>query len=238
MPADLAGIEPLAPDDPRVTTPLYTINEAARYLGTPYNTLLRWVRPDEGEPLVASVPKVRHRAVLPFVGFAEAFILSVAHHGGMKPQRIRQGVEAIKQKYGKEGIEHALASRLLYHDRTELLLADESRPREPGDLVGDLMVARSNQLQMTPTVANQLRLITYGDDGFAERIALPIFQTRVVVDPREAFGRPIVERTGTRISDVLGMFWANESIKDIAYDYDLEEHEVEDLIRAQTKPAT
>jgi uncharacterized protein (DUF433 family) len=56
------------------------------------------------------------------------------------------------------------------------------------------------------------------------------------VDPTEAFGQPIVERTGTRVRDVLALFWAEEDMKDIAYDFDLEIDEVEDLIRAQTKP--
>lgn len=225
------AVKPLAEDDLRTALPLYTINEAARYLGTPYVTLLRWVRPMAGAPLVTSFPKKGHQAVLPFVGFAEAFVLAVAHRGGMSPQRIVEGVEAIKKKRGAQGVEHVLASKLLYHDRAELLLA-EAHPER-----GSLTVARTDQIQLAGTVEEQLELIQYGDDGFAERIVLPTFSTRVVVDPREASGRPLVERTGTRIADVLALFWAGEEIQDIAYDFDLEEHEVQDLIRAQTKPA-
>lgn len=228
-----ASLAPLAPDDLRAAVPLYTINEAARYLATPYMTLLRWVRPDEGNPLVSAFPKHGHRPVLPFIGFAEAFVLSVGYHAGMKPHRILENIDAIRKKHGVKGIEHVLASRLLFHDGAEFLLGQV--PDDPGDL----SVARSDQIQMRETVEDQLRMVTLGDDGFAERIALPVFKrTRVIVDPREAFGRPIVERTGTRVDDVLGLFWAGEEIKGIAYDFDLEEAEVQDLIRAQTKPTS
>lgn len=224
------AIAPLDRSDLRAAIPLYTVNEASRYLGTPYTTLLKWVRPGQGDPLVSAFPKRGHMPVLPFVGFAEAFVLAVAYRSGMKPWRIVENIEAIKKRHG--GVEHVLASRLLYHDRAELLLADE-HPRR-----GDLMVPRNNQMQLTASVEDQLKLITYGDDGFAERIVLPSFETRVVVDAREASGRPIVERTGTRVADVLGQFWANEKIADIAYDFELTELEVQDLIRAQTRPTT
>jgi uncharacterized protein (DUF433 family) len=226
----------LAPDDPRTTWALYTINEAARYLGTPYTTLRRWVRPEEHEPLVSTLPKEGHHPVLPFVGFAEAFVLAAAYRGGMRPERIVEGVDAVKAKYGRKyGIEHVLASRLLYTDRAELLLAEAQGDER------ELTVARTNQLQLTATVKEQLQLITYGDDGYATRIVLPadIYgRARVVVDPEEAFGHPILERTGTRVRDVVGLFWAGEDIEDIAYDFSLKPEEVQDVIRAQTKPAS
>jgi uncharacterized protein (DUF433 family) len=151
----------------------------------------------------------------------------------MRPHRILGNIDAIMKKHGAKGIEHVLASRLLFHDGAEFLLGQV--PDDPGDL----SVPRSDQIQLRKTVENQLRMVSIGDDGFADRIALPVFKhTKVVVDPREAFGRPIVERTGTRVEDVLGLFWAGEEIKDIAYDFDLEEAEVQDLIRAQTKPTS
>ena len=119
-------------------------------------------------------------------------------------------------------------------DKVELLLAEH----DP-DVREDLLVARNRQLAMREAVEHELQLITYGRDDVAETIQLPIFKkTKVIVDPTEAFGQPIVERTGTRVRDVLALFWADEEIKDIAYDFDLKVDEVEDLIRAQTKPAT
>lgn len=227
-----ATAQPLASDDPR-TFPLFTISEAAKYLGLSYSTLRSWVRPDVGKALVYSFPKEGNYASIPFVGFAEAFVLTAAKRAGLKPNRIRAGVDAVRKDIG---IEYALASKRLYIDKTELLVSyaldHDGHPDE------DLTVARNKQLQMSETVRNDLKLVTYGSDDVAQTIQLPIFQrTKVVVDPLEAFGQPIVERTGTRVRDVLSLFWAGEEIDAIAYDFELEPPEVQDIIRAQTKPA-
>jgi uncharacterized protein (DUF433 family) len=186
------------------------------------------VRPDTGKPLVYSFQKEGNYASIPFVGFAEAFVLAAAKRHGLKPGPVRQGVEAVRKEIG---LEYALATRRLYMDKTELLLSYALDPNE------DMTVARNRQLQMNETVKDDLALITYGSDDVAETIQLPIFKrTKVIVDPREAFGQPIVERTGTRVRDVLALWWADENMSDIAYDFDLEPAEVEDIVRAQTKP--
>jgi uncharacterized protein (DUF433 family) len=224
-------IEPLAADDPR-NLPLFTISEAAKYLGLSYTTLRSWVRPDTGKALVYSFTKEGNYASIPFVGFAEAFVLAAAKRHGLKPRNIRQGVAAVRKDIG---LEYALATQRLFMDKTELLLsyADDDVPATAEDLT----VARNRQLQLRETIKNDLRLITYGRDDVAETIQLPIFKkTKVIVDPREAFGQPIVERTGTRVRDVLALWWAEEDMRDIAYDFDLEPDEVEDIVRAQTKP--
>jgi uncharacterized protein (DUF433 family) len=237
VPSGGTKVTPLAPDDPRTAWPLYTIHEAAKYLGLPNSTLRSWVRPDAGAALVHSFPKEGHHASIPFVGFAEAFVLAAARRAGVPRNRIRAGVEAVSNEIG---VEYALANKRLYVDKAELLVRhaldpDPEDPRTPGDLT----VARNQQMQMTDTVRTQLQLITYGGDDFAETIQLPIFKsTRVIVDPKEAFGQPFVERTGTRVRDVLALFWAEEDPREIAYDFDLREEEVFDLIRAQTKPAS
>jgi uncharacterized protein (DUF433 family) len=221
---------PLASEDPRIF-PMFTINEAAKYLGLSYSTLRSWVRPDVGRPLVYSVGREGHYASIPFVGFAEAFVLAAAKRAGMKPHRIRQGVEAVRRDIG---LDYALASKRLYIDKAEVLVAYAAEDEADDE---DLTVARNRQLQLRETVRNQLELITYGSDDVAATIRLPIFKkAEVIVDPLEAFGQPIVERTGTRVRDVLALFFADEDMEDIAYDFDLERVEVEDIIRAQTKP--
>ena len=77
-------VKPLASDDPR-SVPLFTISEAAKYLGLNYTTLRSWVRPDAGKPLVYSFPKEGNYASIPFVGFAEAFVLAAAKRAGLRP---------------------------------------------------------------------------------------------------------------------------------------------------------
>ena len=215
-------------DDPRVSVPLYTIAEAAQYVGLPYSTLQSWINPGaDREPLVTSLARKGYEASIPFIGLAEAFVLQAARGAGVPRNRIRPGVEAVKRELG---LEHALASRLLYTDGAELLVryaADDP----------NLEVARTRQRQLTKTVRHQLQLLTYAGDGYAARLYLPGYgPANVVVDPTVAFGYPVVEGKGTRVKDVLERFWAGESLRTIAYDFDLSEEAVEALLRAQTRP--
>ena len=113
------------------------------------------------------------------------------------------------------GLHHALASRLLYTDGAELLVRYAAKD-------DDLEVARTRQHQLTATVKDQLKLITYADDGYATRLELPSYgPAEVVVDPQVGFGYPLVKRVGARVKDVLDRFWAGEALRTIAYDFDL-----------------
>lgn len=206
-------LDQLPDDDPRVSVGLYTTSEAARYLGLPISTLHSWISPKHGgNPLVTTVARRGYEADIPFIGFAEAFVLQAARRAGVPRHRIRPGVEAVK---GELGLAHALASKLLYTDGAELLVryagADE-----------DLEVARNRQRQLTETVKNQLQLITYAGDGYAERLQLPSYgPAEVVVDAAVGFGYPVIKGAGARVKDVLDRFWAGEALRTIAYDFDL-----------------
>ena len=221
-------LDELRADDPRVRVGLYTTSETARYLGLPASTLQAWISPRAGkEPLVTTVPRHGYEAGIPFVGFAEAFVLQTARRAGVPRQRIRPGVEAVKAELG---LQHALASRLLYTDGAELLVRYATDD-------ADLEVARTRQRQLSQTVTSQLRLITYAGDGYAERLELPSYgPARVLVDPAVAFGYPVIKGAGARVKDVLDRFWAGESLRTIAYDFDLTDEAVEAIVRAQTKP--
>src|SRR5919197_64920 len=95
----------LQSDDPRVSVPLYSIAEAAQYLGLPYSTLQGWVSSGGGkQPLVTSLPRHGYEASIPFIGLAEAFVLQAARGAGVPRTRIRPGVQAVKAELG---LEHA-----------------------------------------------------------------------------------------------------------------------------------
>ena len=221
-------LDELPDDDRRLSVGLYTTSEAARYLGLPVSTLQAWTSHRHNkEPLVTTVARKGHEAGIPFIGFAEAFVLQTARRVGVPRQRIRPGVEAVRSELG---LQHALASSLLYTDGAELLVRYAAEDN-------DLEVARTRQRQLTATVKDQLKLITYADDGYATRLELPSYgPAQVVVDPQVGFGYPLVKRVGARVKDVLDRFWAGEALRMIAFDFDLSDEEVEAIVRAQTKP--
>jgi hypothetical protein len=61
---------------------------------------------------------VHREATIPFIGFAEAFVLSSFRKAGLPLQRIRPAVEILAKEIG---VYHALASKSLYTDGAEVL---------------------------------------------------------------------------------------------------------------------
>ncbi len=188
-------------DDPRIARAVFTLREAAGYLGLPNSTLHSWARPGAGAaPLITCFPACGREATVPFIGFAEAYVLSAFRRAGVPMQRIRPAVEVLSSGIG---VDHALASRRLYTDGAEVLY-DYASSEHDEELRG-LTVVRTGQRQFAEVVRDYLKRITYGGDGWASRVRLPTYQrAEVVVDPRRAFGMPLLVHGGrvSRISSI------------------------------------
>jgi uncharacterized protein (DUF433 family) len=156
-------------------------------------------------PLVTTL--AGERPSLPFIGLAEAFVVQAALNAGVPRWRIRPGVEAIRER--AKNIAHALASKLVWTDGAEILW---------GVAGEDLEVARTNQGQFRDAVKNQLQLITYGDDGFAQHLQLPRYTRPVVtVDPYVAGGAPLIRSgIGVRVEDVQDRVGAGDTPEEVA----------------------
>ena len=224
----------IGPDDPRVSRPIFTLREAAGYLGVPASTLHHWARDQEGSrPIITCFPRRGREATVPFIGFAEAHVLSAFRRSGVPMQRIRPAVEVLASSIG---IDHALASRRLYTDGAEVLF-NYSSEHEESEL-HELTVVRTGQRQFSEVVRDYLERITYGDDGWATGVRLPTYErAEVVVDPRRAFGLPLVLHGGARVEDLVDRFVAGDRVGDIADDFGVPEEEVEDVIRVATRAA-
>jgi uncharacterized protein (DUF433 family) len=220
-------------DDPRLSRAIFTLREAAGYLDVPKSTIHAWARPATGEPLITVFPRHGAQATVPFIGFAEAYVLAAFRRAGVPLQRIRPAVDALARNIG---LEHALASKRLYTDGAEVLY-DYAAERNEDDLL-ELVVVRTGQHQFSEVVRDYLKPITYGSDGWASRVRLPSYQRAdVVVDPRVAFGLPHVVHGGARVEDLVDRFVAGDTLADIAFDFDVPPEEVEDVIRVATRTA-
>jgi uncharacterized protein (DUF433 family) len=221
-------------DDPRVARAVFTLREAAAYLGLPSSTMHSWARPGgAAKPIVTCFPAHGREATVPFIGFAEAYVLSAFRRAGVPMQRIRPAVEVLSSGIGAE---HALASKSLYTDGAEVLY-DYAASERDEELRG-LTVVRTGQRQFAEVVRDYLKRITYGDDGWASRVRLPAYRhADVVVDPRRAFGMPLVAHGGARVEDLVDRFVAGDTLADIAEDFGVPEPEVEDVVRVATRAA-
>jgi uncharacterized protein (DUF433 family) len=230
----------LDPKDPRFTKPLYTVTEAAAYLGVPRATFDTWVRgyvrrPTgrkvvRGHALLTSIPG--GRLTVPFVGLAEGVVLAAFRETGLPLQRIRPALERLEQEVG---LEHALASKHLYTDGAEVLF-DYAEARGDKQL-RLLTVVRSGQRVFHDVIRDYLKRIEY-DGGWALRLALPITtEPLLVADPERAFGQPIFIHGGARLVDVIGRIEAGEDPEAVADDYGVPLTDVQAALAAPTRAA-
>ena len=235
-----------APD--RFGTPLYTVTEAARYLGVPTSTLRDWTHGYRqrkagraevvGDPVLSTVPSRRSQGpVVPFIGLAEGLVLTAIRRGGVPLQRIRPAVQRLNDELG---FEHALASRRLYTDGAEILFdyAGAESDSPGARAVRELVVVRNGQRVFNDVVASYLSRVDFDEDGYARLIRLPAYEVAdIVVDPHRGFGQPVFSRGGARLEDALAMFGAGEPLEVVADEYGIPPDQLEDAVRIALRTA-
>lgn len=220
----------------RFQTPLYTVPEAARYLGVPTSTLSTWAhgyvrqpagRPSiEGDPILTAIKTPPRHPEIPFVGLVEGMVAAAFRRAGVSMQKVRKALAVIQDEIG---IDHALASKKLFTDGAEILF-DYASAENDDEL---LTVVTSGQRVFGEVVHDYLVRITYAPDGWADRLVLPITARELIeCDPRRGFGRPLFIRGGAPMDDVLDRFRAGEPLSEVARDFGLRAEDVEDVIRA------
>ena len=224
--------------DIRFAAPLYTLAEAARFLGVPTSTFGTWakgyVRRPPGRPLVrgdrivTSVDAARNFPTIPFIGLAEGMVLAAFRRGGVSLQHIRKAVSILD---GEIGIEHALASQRVFTDGA-VILFDYADAQQDDELAG-LTEVVSRQRVFAPVVREYLRRIEYGKDGWAKQLVSPTTRDRIVaVDPRRAFGQPIFVHGAAPVESVVSRWKAGEPLAHVARDFGVPAADVEDYLRA------
>lgn len=226
-----------APDDPvRFQTPLYTVSEVAQYIGLPRRTLGYWAKANATRPVVSVAPRRSPRSrdpVVPFVGLTEAFVVATFRRvHGLSLQYIRKALVSIQDNLG---LEHALASRMLYTDGARIV-ADQSDDDEALLLVEVV----SNNVVFTEVVREYLKRIDYAQDGWARQLVLPTARPVATANPHRAYGQPLTMRGAARVVDLLDRFHGGEHPAEIADDFAVPEADVLEIVRAyyRAKPET
>lgn len=221
-------------DRQRFEAPIYTIGKAAWLLDVKEQTLRNWtVDQPGGGPLVTAYPTAgRFQPVIPFVGFAEGFVVAAFRQHSKMPMGYLRAVLAEVERL--LGVQHALASNVLASHGKAVLLDISKDDSEVSEWVE---VLTKNQV-FDKVVEGHLKRITYHQDGWAQRVALPMTERKiVVVDPRKAFGQPIFKASGARLVDVLDRWNAGDHPTAIADDFAVPEADVLDVLRALTEKA-
>ncbi len=233
----------------RFDVPLYSVAEAARYLGVPTSTFASWAhgyvrrptpgrREVTGDAIVTVLPVQSKRdASVPFVGLAEGLVLAGIRRAGVPLQRIRPALAKLGEEFG---LEHVLASKYLYTDGAEVLYDYAQREGDTPEAQSArrLVVVRNDQYVFNEVIRDYLQRVEFAPDGYAQVIPLPQYrQAAVVVDPRRGFGQPTFARGGARLEDVIGAFRAGEPLQVVAEEYGVSLSELEDALRVATNAA-
>jgi uncharacterized protein (DUF433 family) len=209
----------------KFTAPVMTPFEAATHLQIPERTMRRWLRPEDGRvPLVHSVsPERRGWPSLPFIALVEAYVLRALRDLGLRPRAIADAAEEVRREFGTE---YGLATRRIATDGIDVFIhyldSDE------------LARAADRQIPIRGVVEDYLQYVTWDSDGFAQRLTLRLYDpavAHVVIDPRFAWGAPIVEPAKVPVDAVVGMWRGGEPYRVVAEEYGLTVEQVQALIR-------
>lgn len=211
--------------DPR-DRPLYTLREAARYLGIPPATLHTWVRgrsyaTHHGEkwstPLI--VPP-QGGSLLSFHNLVEANVLAaLREEHRISMAKIRRMVEYAKEHLG-------VTRPLLLDLKTGL---GDVFIKDPEGL---LSLTRSGQLALEEILERYLARVDRDVWGrplrFHPPVAGQIRSDRIVLDPEVAFGAPTVKGIRTRI--IALRYDSGETPEFLAEDYGLSVEDVKEAV--------
>jgi len=99
------------------------------------------------------------------------------------------------------------------------------------DAVRELVVVRHAQRVFAEVVADYLRQIEFGADGFAAAIPLIGFKKAdLIADVRRSFGQPVFRHGGARLEDAIALFKAERDIDVVSEEYGVPRAELEDVL--------
>lgn len=211
------------------------LHEAARYTGVPFNTLRSWISgrsystesgAKKSKPLI-----IRHdsKGLLSFVNLIEVHVLNAIRRKHSIPMtRVRKALDYLSSQFGSK---HPLAEHDFETDGIDLFV------EKLGDLIN---VSQSGQLAMKEVFEMYLKRIERDEQGLARQL-FPFTRStqhandpRIVsMNPRIAFGKPVIVGTGVPTAIIAERYKTGESILELARDYEIKDIEIEEAIRCE-----
>jgi uncharacterized protein (DUF433 family) len=217
--------------------PAYSFQEAAGLVGLPRSTLRSWV---QGRSFPRRDGIGRSQAIIPlpkgagsflsFTNVVEAHVLALMRRRyNLKLDVIRSAVRYVRDTLK---VDHPLATERFKTNGVDLFV----------ERLGKLITAsKEGQLGMKGVLEASLERVEYDREGRAVRL-FPLFRRsdapkHVVIDPRRAFGRPVLVGTSVPVVDIRSRFDAGESVEELAADYDVKREMIEEALRAAPQAA-
>lgn len=231
--------DPYGGADPR-EIPAYSVAEAAHYLSIPENTVRSWIfgrsypSRDGGRRSPGVVtPADRGRSPLSFVNLLELHVLgAIRREHEVDMRKVRTAVRHLAERFDTP---HPLIDQEMLTDGTDLFA------NHLGELIN---LSRDGQLAMRAVLDAHLRRIDRDAKGLAVRLypftraaSSPDAPRLIVIDPRRAFGRPVIAGTRIPTTDVFERFKAGDSLDDLVAEYGRSTQEIQEAIRYEAERA-
>jgi uncharacterized protein (DUF433 family) len=210
--------------DPR-EIPAYPLIEAARYIGVPLSTLRGWVGERQDVPPVIDLPDDSN-GQLSFYNLVEAFVLGGLRRRHRLPlQQLRRDLAQLARM--NPAVRHPLANLDLSTFARNVFV------EWPVDLVN---VTRGGQLGIRSVLEGFLERVEKDPTGAVRLFPVTRYEPAksprlVVIDPRVAFGRPVIAGTGIPTAVIHERWKAGDSVAALAEDYDRKPEEIEEALR-------
>lgn len=223
--------------DPR-EIPSYSARDASRYLNIPSSTIRSWAvgyhyKVREGnkkfEPVISI--KKRKPLTLTFMNLIEIHVLrAIRKYHKVDLAKVRAALDYINEA---KNIDHPLVNQEFYTDGVDLFI----------NCYSSLINASQNgKIALKNDLIHHLERIESDEKGLAIKL-FPFTRNQeennprfVMIDPRVAFGRMVIADKGIPI-DVIGeRFFAGDSPKQIADDYECEIDQIQEAIRCVNRP--
>ncbi|MBI2997964.1 MAG: hypothetical protein HYY46_05850 [Deltaproteobacteria bacterium] len=214
----------------------YSRAEAARLLRVHPATLNRWVRGytyqmrakgkliQRARPALIrlDLPTIDHAMALSFVELMELRTIKALVERNIPIQRIRTSASAAIEIFGTS---HPFASRRIFTDRRDIF-AEVAQDTDVPDVI-ELKEGRHLQIHSGEILRPILEEISFSPETSLANRWWPLARAfPVVLDPKIAFGAPVVEGTSTR-SDVVAAMAKVVSADVAANVYSLTKRQVE-----------
>jgi uncharacterized protein (DUF433 family) len=203
--------------DPR-ETPIYSVAEAAAYVGVARGTLRHWIKPPTNGG--RAVIEVSTEGQLSFYNLLEAHVLRVVTKRTTWLRRVRLGVEQLRREAPEDP--HPLLNR-------DLRTASGYRNLYIRTVTGAVEnLSFGGQYEFRQLLANHLRRIE--SDASGPYRLRPYHYQHVAIDHRVSGGRPVVRGTGILVEFIARRLRAGERPESLARDYKIN---VADVIEAR-----
>lgn len=217
-------------------TPAYSFVEAAHYLNLPVSTLSSWFRGQKYkhhheirrfQPVIRLDGKPGEG--LSFLNLVEAHVLAaIRRNHRISLQKARRALDYVESELG---VERPLTNARFETDGVDLLVRDLEK------LVN---VSQEGQLEIEPVIRAFLKRIKRDPAGvpvklypFTRKSVSAEEPQPVEIDPRVAFGRPVLAGRGVPTAVLADRFKAGDSLADLAQDYETSTQAIEEAIRCE-----